>query len=233
MNNKLFRRRKKIQKVDVIIKLMLQIRLDTRLNRIIQLHYEKKNPLLLSRDSHFGEPIVLRSHEPMFHSGVKSTLSDVRLYYWIIRGRSFVKSVLKNCYLCKLVLGKPVMPPPTPALPDYRLHCMFPFQTIGIDYASPLYARDVYSRSDKLFKCYFLLITCTATRAVHIKLTSDFSSNSLILALRRCFARRRTPSQIISDNFKTFNAVEIRDFIRFNRIQWEFILERTRGRGIL
>ena len=69
----------------------------------------------------------------MFQSGVESTLSKVRLYYWIIQGRSFVKSILKNCYLYKLVLGKPVMPPPTTALPDYRLHCMFPFQTIGID----------------------------------------------------------------------------------------------------
>ena len=64
-----------------------------------------------------------------------------------------------------------------------------------------------------------MLITCAATRAVHIELTSDFSSNLLILALRRCFARRGTPSQIIGDNFKTFKAVEIRDFIRFDRIQ--------------
>ena len=62
---------------------------------------------------------------------------------------------------------------------------------------------------------------------MHIELTSDVSSNSLILALRRCFSRRRTPSQIISDNFKTFKAVEIRNFIRFNRIQWEFILKRS------
>ena len=62
---------------------------------------------------------------------------------------------------------------------------------------------------------------------MHIELTSDVSSNSLILALRRCFIRRRTPSQIISDNFKTFKAVAIRNFIRFNRIQWEFILERS------
>ena len=92
------------------------------------------------------------------------------------------------------------MPPPTPALPDYILHSMFPFQTIGIDYACPVCVKDIYSSCDKLFKCYFLLITCAATRAVHIELTSDFSNNSLILALRRCFARRGTPSQIISDN---------------------------------
>ena len=79
------------------------------------------------------------------------------------------------------------MPPPTPALPDYRLHCMIPFQTIGIDYAGPIFVKDVYSRCGELFKCYFMLITCTASRAVDIELTSAFSSNLLILALRRCF----------------------------------------------
>ena len=119
------------------------------------------------------------------------------------------------------------MPPPTPALPDYRLHCMIPFQTIGIDYAGPVYVKDVYSRCGELFKCYFLLITCTASRAVDIEFTSAFSSNLLILALRWCFACRGPPSEIVSDNFKTFKAVEIRDFIWFNRIHREFILERS------
>ena len=139
--------------------------------------------------------------------------------FWIIRGRSFVKSILKDCYLCKLVLGKPVTPPPTPALPDYRLHCIFPFQIIGIDYGGPVYVRDVYSRCDELFKYYFLSITCAATRALHIKLTSDFSSNSLILALHQCFARRGTPTQIISDNFKTLEVekyVILHDLIEYS-----------------
>ena len=45
----------------------------------------------------------------------------------------------------------------------------------------------VYSCCEELFKCYFLLITCAAIRAVHIELISDFSSNSLILALFQCF----------------------------------------------
>ena len=139
------------------------IRLNTRLNRSTKLYYENKNPLLLRRDLHFSKLIVLRSSEQMFHSSVNSTLSNIRLYYWNIRGRSFVESILKNCYLCKLVLGKPVMPPPTPAVPGYRLHCMFPFQTTGIDYTGPVYAWDIYSSCDELFKCYFLLITCTAT----------------------------------------------------------------------
>ena len=62
---------------------------------------------------------------------------------------------------------------------------------------------------------------------MHIELTSDLNGNSLILVLRRKHARRRNSSQIISDNFKTLKAVEIRDFIQFNRMQWEFILERS------
>ena len=164
------------------------IRLNTRLNRSTQLQYENKNPLLLRRDSHFGKLIVLQSHGQMFRSGVENTLNNVRLFYWIIRGRSFVKTIFKNYYLCKLVLGKPVMPSPTPALPDYRLHCIFSFQTIGIDYAGSVYIRDVYSHCDELFKFYYLLITRAATQAIHIELTSNFS-NLLILALRRCFAR--------------------------------------------
>ena len=70
----------------------------------------------------------------MFRNSVESTLSNIRLYYWIIRGRSFVNRIFRNCYLCKLVLGKPVMPPLTPSYPNYRLRCMFPFQTIGFEY---------------------------------------------------------------------------------------------------
>ena len=105
------------------------IRLNTRLNRSTQLDYENKNPLLLRRDSHFTKLIVLRSHERVFHSSVETTLSNIRLYYWIIIGRSFVKNILKNCFICKLVLGKSLLPPPTPSLPDYRLHCMCPFET--------------------------------------------------------------------------------------------------------
>ena len=148
MNNRLFRKKKKNSKkltssVNLFYKNEQLIRLNTRLNRSTQLHNENENLLLLRRDLHFSKLIVLRPHEQMFHRGVESTLSNIRSYYWIIQGRSFVKSVLKNCYLCKLVLGKPFMPPRAPKLPDYRLHCMFPVQTIGIDYAGPVYVRNV------------------------------------------------------------------------------------------
>ena len=68
------------------------------------------------------------------------------------------------------------MPPPTPSLADYRLQCMFPFQTIDIDHAGSVCVRDVYLPCDKLFKCYFLLLTCAANQTVHIELKAVFHS---------------------------------------------------------
>ena len=62
----------------------------------------------------------------MFRNGVERSLGNNRLYYWIIQGRSFVNIILKNCYLCKLFLGEPIMPPKTLSFLDYRLYCMFP-----------------------------------------------------------------------------------------------------------
>ena len=90
MNNRLFRKKKKkSKKLTLSVNLFYNneqlIRLNTRLNRSTQLHYENKNPLLLRRDLHFSKLIVLRPHEQMFHRGVESTLSNIRLYYWICK----------------------------------------------------------------------------------------------------------------------------------------------------
>ena len=46
-------------------------------------------------ESHFTKLIVLRPHENVFHSGLESTLANVRLNYWINKGRKFVKKELK------------------------------------------------------------------------------------------------------------------------------------------
>ena len=50
--------------------------------------------------------IVLRPHENVLHSGLENSLANVRLNYWIIKGRQFVKKALKQCYVCKLIQGK-------------------------------------------------------------------------------------------------------------------------------
>ena len=147
--------------------------------------------------------------------------------YWIIKGRYTIKTVLKNCFMCNLVKGKFIVPPKTPSLPNFRVNCSFAFESVGVDFAGPLYVKEVYSRNENLNKCYLLLFTCATTRALHLEFTQDVSANSAILALGRYMARRGNPRLFISDNFKSFKSLEVKRFSRKLRIKWSFILEKS------
>ena len=195
------------------------VRSKTRMDKHLKFVFDNKNPLLLRRNSYFTKLIILRSHEKVFHSGLEATLSNVRMRYWITKGRQTVKSVLKNCSICNLVKGKFIVPPKTPILPNFRVNCSFAFESVGVDFAGPLYVKDIYSRNENLSKCYLLLFTCATTRALHLEITQDVSANTLTLTLRRFMARRGNPRLFISDNFKSFKSLEVKNFLRKLRIK--------------
>ena len=85
----------------------------------------------------------------------------------------------------------------------------------------------ILSTKGEMYKCYVLLFTCCVTRAVHLELTTDVNSNSVILALRRFISRRGIPRLFISGNFKTFISVDVKRFCNTKEIVWKFILERS------
>ena len=129
--------------------------------------------------------------------------------------------------MCNLVKGKFIVPPKTPSLPNFRVNCSFAFESVGVDFAGPLYVKEVYSRNENLNKCYLLLFTCATTRTLHLEITQDVSANFVILALGRYMARRGNPRLFISDNFKSFKSLEVKKFSRKLRIKWSFILEKS------
>jgi len=53
-------------------------------------------------------------------------------------------------------------------------------------------------------KVYIALFTCAATRAVHLQLVPNLSTEIFVRALAPFKGRRRTPVLIVSDNGKTF-----------------------------
>lgn len=94
------------------------LRSRTRINDVKDIDFNKRNPLLLRKDSHYSKLVVIRAHSQVCHNGVDCTLNHVRTRYWIIRDRQFVKSILKRCFVCRLVQGKPVVPPERGKVPD-------------------------------------------------------------------------------------------------------------------
>lgn len=86
----------------------------------------------------------------------------------------------------------PFRPPDTPDLPDlpgFRVSDSPPFLNTGLDFAGPLYVKISSNKKGnsesgpELNKVYVLLLTCAATRAVHLKLTRALDVPTFLLAI--------------------------------------------------
>ena len=73
-----------------------------------------------------------------------------------------------------------------------------------MDFAGPVYVKDVFSKKVEMNKAYIALFTCVTTRAVHLELVPNLRAESFRRALIRFEGRRGTPALIVSDNGKTF-----------------------------
>ncbi len=193
-----------------------------------------KHPILVDKDHYFASLIVYESHRRVMHNGVKETLTDIRSQYWIVRGRQFVRKLIGKCTICRRFEGKPYQAPPTPPLPDFRLREAPPFTAIGIDYLGPLFVRT----RDKSEKVWICLYTCCVTRAVHLDVVPDLTTEGFIRSFRRFTARRGVPSRIVTDNAGTFKAAsreiktilkhpEIKGFFVGMNIVWSFNLPKA------
>ena len=167
------------------------------------LEYETKNPILLPRDTHFTRLIILHSHKEVLHNGTKETLAEIRSRFWIVKGRQMVKKTIRPCVTCRRIQGQSYGEPVKGQLPEFRTHEGHAFQSVGIDFAGPLYVK---TSSNPMKKVYIALFTCSTSRALHLELVPNLTTETFMLCLRRFVGRRGVPSLIITDNAKTFKS---------------------------
>lgn len=179
--------------------------------------------------------IVRSAYVKVRRNGVKETLTEVRVKYWI-EGRSLVRSIIQRCAVCRTFEGRPYCSPAPPPLPEFRVSEAPPFSTTGVDFAGPLYIRthDLV-KSNKVWTC---LYTCCVTRAVNIDIIPDMSTETFICSLKRFCARRGMPCRSISDNGKTFKAAakvikgiitdeEVKQYLSHISVKWLFNLAKA------
>ena len=130
----------------------------------------------------------------------------------LLNTKTGLMAIVSKCVICKVIQVKTLLPPSTAELPDYRVYFEFPFKNVGLDYAGPLYTRDIYSSNKETYKSYVVIFTCAAIRNTHLQLVPTESPESLLFVLRRIVARKGLPLTFISDNFKTLKAKEIKRF---------------------
>ncbi|XP_064466296.1 uncharacterized protein LOC135377646 [Ornithodoros turicata] len=142
---------------------------------------EVKHPIVLPKDHRFTQLLIVRAHRRLLHSGVRDTLVELRELYWIIQARQAVKKELYKCHRCRRQRARPAFLETAPLPPD-RITRAEPFEVTGVDFAGPLFykAPDVNSK-----KCYIALFTCAVTRAVHLEIVDDLTTQRFLMAFRR------------------------------------------------
>ena len=131
------------------------------------------------------------------------TLTEVCSKFWIPKGHSLVRKLVYCCVICRRAKGTPYVAPPPPPLPVLRVKEDPAFTYTGVDFASPLFIRTNGANcSDKIWICLF---TCLVTRAVHLDIGTDMSSESFIPLSEEICCSQRSTSQV-SLNGKTFKA---------------------------
>ncbi|XP_066255904.1 uncharacterized protein [Euwallacea similis] len=166
-------------------------------------HFDKKHPMLLSPKHRLSRMLCEHEHKRLMHAGPQLLLSSIREKFWIVASRNLIRATVRNCTACSR-FNPQCLAPIMGDLPQERLTVGSVFSVVGVDYMGPLHIRDKKGRGSRLSKCYVSVFICFATKALHLELVSDLSSESFLLAFRRFVARRGRPSHVYSDNGTNF-----------------------------
>ena len=188
-----------------------------------------RRPILLPKRERFTHLLIEKVHKELLHSGVSQTLAGVRYKYWIPHGRSIVKTVLQQCSVCRRHEGGPYKMPPMAPLPTSRVRESCPFSKTGVDYFGPLLVKS----GDGPKKVWISLFTCMVTRAVHLELIQDMTTEEFLLAFKRFIAQRGSPDEVISDNAAHFKlASKTLELIWYNLVRSETVQSYVSSSGI-
>ncbi|XP_076384921.1 uncharacterized protein LOC143263875 [Megalopta genalis] len=177
----------------------------------------QKHPIILPK-SHITTCIIMSEHRSLLHAGAQTTLYSLRRTYWLIDGRNQVWKTIHGCVRCRRA-----NPPPVEylmgSLPRERVIESRPFTNVGVGYCGPFFVKERQHRNRGRIKVYVAVFVCFATRAVHLELVSDLTSEAFIAALQRFIGRRGLCANLYSDNGSNFKGAanelrELRDLLR-------------------
>ncbi|GFT19036.1 integrase catalytic domain-containing protein [Trichonephila clavipes] len=125
-----------------------------------------------------------------------------------------------------------------------------PFSVNGLDLRGPYFVAYKNQKKGALNKIYICVCICFVTRAIHLEIVSDLTSDAINATLKRFMSRRGKCSKICTDNatnfvgvnsqlmvfFKTLNFPDqnLAAYFTEEDIEWNFIPPRkpTYGRSL-
>ena len=177
------------------------LRAHGRLEDARSLPQEMRNPVILPRDHLLVKLLLRHLHDKRGHCGYKSLIHEARRKYWIIGVRSMSKALTSKCITCRKLRKKP-LDQLMGQIPSLRVAAGFPpFSNTAIDMFGPLHIK---LNRKTLKEAQVVIFTCMTTRAVHLELVNDKTSDAFLMAFRRFASLRGHPSVCWSDRGTNF-----------------------------
>ena len=130
-------------------------------------------------------------------------------------------------------------------LPETRLSFVRPFLKEGVDFCGPFFTKEHRHRNRTKIKTYVSVFVCFSTKAVHLELANDLTTDAFLACLKRFVVRREVSQTINSDNATNFIGMNneskkiathitgmieggtVQQFLIAKQVTWRFIPPRA------
>ncbi|XP_068228001.1 uncharacterized protein [Palaemon carinicauda] len=144
-----------------------------------------KHPIILPSESPIGRKMVRWTHVTNSHCGQNHIMAELRKNYWIVHGNSVVRSVIRDCVICRRLGCRPVNQVMADLPSDRICPGDPPFTNTGADCFGPFFVKQGRS----IVKRWEAIFTCLTVRAIYLEVLSSMDQEFFMNAVRRFTAR--------------------------------------------
>lgn len=167
------------------------------------LPHARKYPIIMAYGNRLTTLIIEDAHKKTLHGGNQLTLAFIRHKFWIMKAKRAVKAVVRKCITCFKYRAQ-TQQQQMGSLPVERTTESRPFTNTGVDFCGPFDIKNMVGRGCRTTKGYVAIFICMATKAIHIEVVSNLTSEAFIAALKRMIGRRGAVAHMFSDNGTNF-----------------------------
>ena len=167
------------------------------------LSHSQKHPPILSGKDHLTSLVFVTMHVALGHCGPSLLLSATGNRMYVVGARRLARTTCKSCITCRKVTARNEAQM-MGQLPHQRVHPSPAFTITGVDYAGPFTLKKGHTRKPVLVKAYIAIFVCFSSKATHIEIVSDLTTEAFLACLRRFVARRGLPQETHSANGTNF-----------------------------